>query len=100
MKRLTRGLCRSRKGEAFPQLRAAQPLVLASSFTPSQLLLLGGVLAALLLAGERAFAQDNYEIQVYSYDTVEPHHTMLESHTNFTVEGSKEVQDGMLPTNH
>ena len=58
------------------------------------------VLTALLLASSPAIAQNNYEIQIYSYDTVEPHHTMLESHTNFTVEGSKEVQDGMLPTNH
>lgn len=45
-------------------------------------------------------AQDNYEIQVYSYETVEPRATMLEIHSNFTVEGSKTVQDGMLPTNH
>ena len=45
-------------------------------------------------------AQDNYEIQVYSYDTVAPRSTMVELHSNFTVDGSKTVQDGMLPTNH
>ncbi len=45
-------------------------------------------------------AQDNYEIQVYEYETVEPRATMVEIHSNFTVEGSKTVQDGMLPTNH
>src|SRR5262249_46321366 len=45
-------------------------------------------------------AQDNYEIQVYSADTVEPHSTMVEFHTNFTVEGSKTVENGVLPTNH
>jgi hypothetical protein len=45
-------------------------------------------------------AQDNYEIQVYSYDTVPPGHTMLELHSNFTVEGSKTVTDGVLPSNH
>ena len=45
-------------------------------------------------------AQDNYEIQVYGYDTVEPRHTMVELHSNFTFEGSKTFQDGLLPTNH
>ena len=45
-------------------------------------------------------AQDNYEIQVYSYETVAPRSTMVEIHSNFTVDGSKTVQDGMLPTNH
>lgn len=54
----------------------------------------------LLLAAAPAFAQENYEIQVYGSDTVEAHHTMLESHTNNTVEGSKGIVDGMLPTNH
>jgi hypothetical protein len=45
-------------------------------------------------------AQDNYEIQVYGYDQVEPHHTMVELHSNFTIDGSKTMVDGMLPTNH
>jgi len=45
-------------------------------------------------------AQDNYEIQVYSYDTVAPRTTMVEIHSNFTVEGSKTVQNGVLPSNH
>lgn len=48
----------------------------------------------------RAHAQDNYEIQVYGYDQVEPHHTMLELHTNFTFQGSKTSENGLLPTNH
>src|SRR5712692_5263484 len=47
-----------------------------------------------------ALAQDNYEIQVYGYDTVASRSTMVEIHSNFTVEGSKTVQDGVLPTNH
>ena len=34
-------------------------------------------------------AQDNYEIQVYGADTVEPGATMVEFHTNYTAEGSK-----------
>ena len=47
-----------------------------------------------------ARAQDNYEIRVYAYDTVEPGHTMVELHSNFTFEGAKTSQDGMFPTNH
>src|SRR5260221_296946 len=46
------------------------------------------------------FAQDNYEIQVYGSDTIEPHHTMVELHSNFTFQGSKNVVNGMIPTNH
>ena len=45
-------------------------------------------------------AQDNYEIQVYGADVVAPRSTMVEIHSNFTAEGSKTVQNGMLPTNH
>lgn len=45
-------------------------------------------------------AQDNYEIQVYSADTVEPLSTMVEFHTNFTAQGEKNVIDGVQPTNH
>jgi len=47
-----------------------------------------------------AKAQDNYEIQVYSYDLVSPHHTMVELHSNFTFEGSKDIEDGVRPTEH
>ena len=34
-------------------------------------------------------AQDNYEIQVYGADTVEPRSSMVEFHTNFTAQGEK-----------
>lgn len=47
-----------------------------------------------------AQAQDNYEIQVYGADTVEPGSTMVELHSNFTVDGSTTVTDGVLPSNH
>jgi hypothetical protein len=47
-----------------------------------------------------AFAQDNYEIQVYGADTVPAGSTMVELHSNFTVDGSKTVVDGVQPTNH
>ena len=45
-------------------------------------------------------AQDNYEIQVYGADTVEPHSTMVEFHTNFTAQGEKDFVNGVRPTNH
>src|SRR3954465_15185792 len=45
-------------------------------------------------------AQDNYEIQVYGSGVAAPRSTMVEVHSNFTVKGSKTVQNGMLPTNH
>ena len=61
-------------------------------------LLLG--LLALLGFPSLLAAQDNYEIQVYGVDTVAPHHTMLELHTNFTFEGEKNGVDGLQPTNH
>jgi hypothetical protein len=47
-----------------------------------------------------ANAQGNYEIQVYGSDLVEPGKTMAELHSNFTFQGSKTVQDGVIPTNH
>jgi hypothetical protein len=47
-----------------------------------------------------ALAQDNYEIQVYSSDTVPKNNTMVELHSNFTANGSKSVVDGVYPTNH
>jgi len=47
-----------------------------------------------------ARAQGNYEIQVYGADTVEPYSTMVELHSNYTVEGQKNVIDGVYPTNH
>ncbi|MDP4283022.1 MAG: hypothetical protein Q8891_01250 [Bacteroidota bacterium] len=45
-------------------------------------------------------AQDNYEIQVYGAQTVSKGNTMVELHSNFTFDGSKQVSDGVLPTNH
>src|SRR5215470_1896511 len=57
-------------------------------------------LFALLACSLSGWAQDNYEIQVYAADTVEPRTTMVEFHTNFTASGSKTIMDGVLPTNH
>ncbi|MBU6398916.1 MAG: hypothetical protein KGS61_01230 [Verrucomicrobia bacterium] len=45
-------------------------------------------------------AQDNYEIQVYGSDTVPTGKTMVELHSNFAVSGQRQMEDGMLPTDH
>jgi hypothetical protein len=45
-------------------------------------------------------AQDNYEIQVYGSETQKPGTTMVELHSNFTIDGSKTVENGVVPTNH
>ena len=64
---------------------------------PIKATLLAAAVAVLCLS---ARAQDNYEIQVYSVDTVEPHKTMVELHSNYTFEGRKTVENGVLPTEH
>jgi hypothetical protein len=53
-----------------------------------------------VISFNKANAQDNYEIQVYGSETVEKSHTMLELHSNYTFNGSKETIDGEYPTNH
>ncbi len=45
-------------------------------------------------------AQDNYEIQVYGSETVPAGHTMVELHSNFTFEGFKKSEQGVLPDEH
>src|ERR1051326_2355221 len=57
------------------------------------------VLALFSFCG-RGLSQDNYEIQVYGADTVEPRSTMVEFHTNFTANGSKTIVGGVQPTQH
>jgi hypothetical protein len=47
-----------------------------------------------------AHAQDNYEIQVYESEATPKNVTMVEIHSNFTVDGSKQVINGVLPSNH
>jgi hypothetical protein len=53
-----------------------------------------------LLITACAFTQDNYEIQVYPSELVPPRTTMVEIHSNFTVNGSKQVVEGVQPTHH
>ncbi len=57
-------------------------------------------LGIVFIAAGPAAAQDNYEIQVYGSDTVAPGQTMVEVHSNFTINGSKTFEDGMYPTEH
>jgi hypothetical protein len=54
----------------------------------------------LLAAYWTARAQDNYEIQVYGSETVPAGATMVELHSNFTAEGRKTEENGVLPTDH
>jgi len=58
------------------------------------------VLFLSVIAAGVARAQDNYEIQVYPGETLAPGNTMIELHSNFTVHGSKTVENGVFPTNH
>ena len=44
-------------------------------------------------------AQDNYEIQVYATELTDIHHTMLELHSNFTIQGSTEMKGNVYPAN-
>jgi len=57
-------------------------------------------LTFVLFSGLSATAQDNYEIQVYSSEATPANSTMVEIHSNFTVDGSKQVINGVVPTNH
>ena len=67
---------------------------------PVKQLTLLGLFAVVSLSATALHAQDNYEIQVYGSDLVDPGHTMVELHSNFTFQGFKTSVDGMYPTNH
>ena len=58
------------------------------------------ILLFALAPARPARAQDNYEIQVYPSDLVLSGHTMVELHSNFTVDGRAAAVDGLLPTRH
>jgi hypothetical protein len=58
------------------------------------------LLALFILTTVRVCAQENYEIQVYASDLVPTHTTMVEIHSNFTVNGSKTAVNGVQPTHH
>jgi len=44
--------------------------------------------------------QDNYEIQVYGSETVAAGRTMVELHSNFTIEGEGDKINGVFPSRH
>ena len=71
-------------------------------FLPSAIrrLLVAFSVVFLVFAAVNARAQDNYEIQTYPSETIAPGVTMVELHSNFTVDGSTTVHDGILPSNH
>ena len=54
----------------------------------------------MIFATTLARAQDNYEIQVYGSDLVDQGHPMFELHSNFTIDSSKTIVDGLYPTRH
>ena len=56
-------------------------------------------LGAFLFSGSAA-AQDLFEIQVYPYDTVPAHHTMVEFHMNYFPRGTKDTANGSFANNH
>ncbi|MEI6276470.1 MAG: transporter [Prolixibacteraceae bacterium] len=60
------------------------------------------LLLLLFLTGSsfRILAQDNYEIQVYASELTEKHHSVFELHSNFTMNGSTEMQANVYPSNH
>ena len=53
-----------------------------------------------LASAALALAQGNYEIQTYPSETQDPGTTMIELHSNFTIEGSKGITDGVYGTEH
>ena len=62
--------------------------------------LVASVVAILWFGCGLSCAQDNYEIQVYGADTVDPGATMVELHSNFTAQGTKIPVNGVAPTEH
>src|SRR5713226_3287415 len=53
------------------------------------------MLGAFLFSSSTA-AQDLFEIQVYPYETVPPHHTMVEFHMNYFPSGTKDTANGTV----
>ena len=53
-----------------------------------------------LVCAAAAHAQGNFEVQVYGSELIPRGVTMMEFHTNFTINGTKGIVDGVLPTNH
>jgi hypothetical protein len=58
------------------------------------------LLLVVITFASQLLAQDNYEIQVYGSETVPPGKTMVELHSNFTIDGESERVNGVLPSEH
>jgi len=58
------------------------------------------LLASLALVATPAFAQENYEIQVYPSKTADPKSTLFELHTNFIGSGARLISGSVLATHH
>ncbi len=67
---------------------------------PDRIFRHGVLVVALVLPCAAAHAQGNYEIQVYGAETVPPKNTMVELHSNYTVDGQHYTVNGVYPTNH
>jgi hypothetical protein len=52
-------------------------------------------LLTVVLSATSTRAQDNYEIQVYGSELVDPGHTRVGLHSNFTIDGSKTIINGV-----
>lgn len=68
--------------------------------SPGRAALLALTLLGTVAVARSARAQDNYEIQVYGAETVPTGATMVELHSNYALSGRREIEDGVLPTNH
>jgi hypothetical protein len=89
------GMCVSLRGR---ERAVVKPLMNAAKVCVKKMAVLGVLFLSVLAASARA--QNNYEIQVYGSDLVEPGHTMVELHSNFTIQGFKTMMDGVYPDNH
>src|SRR6266487_622805 len=58
------------------------------------------LLALLVCLSLTAFGQDNYEIEVYASETVPAGRTMVELHSNYTIDGQRERVNGVFNSDH
>src|SRR5438105_4691849 len=58
------------------------------------------LLALFLVLAAAADAQDSYEIQVYASETVPQGRTMVELHSNYTIQGERREINGVVPSRH
>jgi|SRR5258706_570521 len=59
-----------------------------------------GLGLALFLFALGVSARDNYEIQVYGSETIPAGKTMVELHSNYTIEGERQIVNGVVPSYH